>query len=223
MFGFDVVDLIPGGTIEDMVRANGPDLLLMGMQAARAHYKLEPGELMSFQLIEHVKDGKPTIVLLPIVLDEATRIKRKLPYYDVLDALRKAPIAQWVRQGKEAKKTSEKVDDLLTKLHAATARGDVQKVAAITRQVDELLASLPDGVKSLLRLSVASGMVASQGEAPAAHEPAKELDMPPMKLATRPPPEDHPDAGTGDDAPGVAATDEAPATESNDTTDGPTQ
>lgn len=181
MFGIDFVELIPGGTIQDMVQSNGPELVNMAMQAARSHYQLADNERMSFQFIETTNGGKPTVIMLPLVVDARTlQTLRKLPYYDVPTFLRTAPVAKWVRTGKDAKKTAEDVEKLAKKLEAAKAKGDTAKVQALDRQLGLMLDTLPEGVRKLIG-----------GPAP---KPQEAPPVPMLRLDTAPPAAEQGDA-----------------------------
>lgn len=150
--GKEMIDLVPSGTIQDLVRANGADVLQMIMTSARAKYQLAPEERISFQFIEHRKNGKPTVVLLPQVLTDGLVLKRKLPYFDVLDFLRTAPIAEWITQAKATAKTMSKMEAIITTLERAKADGDTKKLLKAEAQLDAALATLPPAVVDALGL-----------------------------------------------------------------------
>lgn len=151
MLGLDMMDLVPPGTIQDMVRLHGPDLIKMLMQQARRHFALGPNERMSFQLVEAPIKGEETVVCIPLVVDATTlQTVRKLPYYDLVQLVASAPVAEWVRTGKEVKRASDKVEPLLKKLDRARADGDAKAVEKLERSIDELLKPLPAGVRRML-------------------------------------------------------------------------
>lgn len=182
MFGIDMIDMVPAGTIQDLVRDNGADVLRMVMQGARTRYELQPGEKMSFQFFEHVnKEGQPTVLCMPIVLDAQLRTVRKLPYYDLVDLLNTAPIAEWVAQGKAAKKTMDKLEPLLTKLSAAQKVGNAAQAQALTLQVEGLLERLPAPMR---RLMAVDAMLPRPAAPPAQLAPA--ADPEPFRLNTAP-------------------------------------
>lgn len=176
MDGFSVIDMVPAGTVQDMVRANAADVLPLLITLTRQQYDVAKDERISLQFIEHVNaKGEPTIMVLPQVLTEGLVLKRKLPYYDLVQFLRTAPIAEWITTAKEAAKMGEKMEALLTQLAAATAKGDTKKVRKLEAQVKAAVAQLPPGVVKALGLAVPVDAVPAVAQLPEkTAEPAAE-------------------------------------------------
>jgi len=181
MFGIEMIDLVPAGAIEDMVRENGGDLMHVLIAAGRKKYDLQTDERFSIQFIETTNSaGEPTLVALPMVLDERLVIKRKLPYYDVIEMMRNAPVAEFVRRGKEAKKALDKLEPILAKHAAALAAGEEVRMRELRGQINTLVATMPPAIVHALGLG--SLAVASLG-APAKASP-KQLGGPAPEGAT---------------------------------------
>lgn len=151
MFGKDMIDLVPAGTIQDLVRSNGADVMKMLMQAARNSYAVEAGQRISLQLVEHRNaKGEPTIIVLPQILTDKLVLVKKLPYYDLLEFLQHAPIAQYITQAKATAKVMKKLEPIMVERDRAVADGDTAKLAKCDVQLAKLMAELPPAVLEAL-------------------------------------------------------------------------
>jgi hypothetical protein len=150
MFGIEMIDLVPAGTIEDMVRANGPDIVQTLMRAMREKFDLAPDERMSFHFVETEQNGKPCTIVLPIILSKDLVPLRKLPYYNVGDMLRTAPVAKYIMDAKAVKKVVDKLEVLVPKLTAASAFGGGPKADALLVEIRKLIATVPPRMVKLL-------------------------------------------------------------------------
>ncbi len=163
LFGKEMIDMVPSGTIQDLVRSNGAEVLQMVITAARTKYELAPDERISFQFIEHRKpDGQPTVILLPQVLTDKLVLKRKLPYFDVIDFLRTAPIAEYITQAKSTAKLMGKLEPMVVSIERARADGDTKKLLKLEAQLTGLLAQLPPSVADALGLGAAAAPAPAQ-------------------------------------------------------------
>lgn len=163
----DMLDMVPAGTIQDLAREHGGTAVLGLLDMLRDQYGCQPGERVSMQLIEHVRaDGTRTALVLPMVLNDQYQVLRKLPYYDLLELLQKAPIAALVQQAKAVQKALGKLQPIMEKALAASTKGDTRAVEKHMAAAQALLAGLPPAVAN----AVAKAMMP---EPPAKPEPAQ--------------------------------------------------
>jgi hypothetical protein len=156
IFGKDMIDLVPAGTIEDLVRSNGADVLKMLMQAARNSYGVGPEQRISLQLIEHRNaQGEPTIIVLPQILTDKLVLVEKKPYYDLLQFLQRAPIAKYITDAKATAKVMKKLEPIMVERDWAVADGDTAKMTKCDKEIAALIAKLPTGVVEALGIGAA--------------------------------------------------------------------
>lgn len=177
---FDWTKLIPAGQAEELARGFGPDLTLMMMRMAAVQYHLQPGERMAFILTEHMVDGKPTVIALPMALPPSLDVAhaRKFPFHDVPAFLRNAPIAMWIRELKEAMKFDEQLGKLREQLVTASERGDRDKVMKLVREVEDMKSRMPGMARMMDELTdrVAESNQARSAPAEAEAAASAEID-----------------------------------------------
>ncbi|WKZ67147.1 MAG: hypothetical protein QY325_04275 [Flavobacteriales bacterium] len=174
---FDWTKLIPAGQVEELARGFGPDLTKMLMRMAAVQYQLQPGERMAFIITEHMENGKPTVVALPMALPPSLSVAegRKFKYHDLPAFLATAPIAKWIRELKEGMKFDEQITKLREELVKASERGDRDKVMRLVKEVEAMKAKMPSMARMMDELTdrvAASNQQPAAAAAPTAEPPA---------------------------------------------------
>lgn len=138
---FNALDLIPAGTLEELIRDNATEISTFLAELATNGVQLDAGERPGFLLtVKLGENGTPaTVIVIVQALDNEFTPLRDLGWYDLREVLKSVPIAMYLKKGKEGKKLAEKLQAAEAKRLAHFGRfGDDARHVILQREVNEL-------------------------------------------------------------------------------------